>query len=160
MKSDAAWRGGVVLAAVQVAPEDEAHEDVRTAVVKSAREIATQLGFELQIVTVDPQRAGWFDRAAFAARCQVPHQHLHVKRGNAITAISELVTELAADLLVLGTVAREDAKAGRVGNTAEKLAVHGARPTCWQCRRRVAPTPPRSDAAATRRRVRAAGGEN
>jgi universal stress protein E len=122
VKTHSAWRGGTVLAAVQVAPEDEAHENVRDAVLKSARDIAAQLGFELHIVTVDPQRVGWFDRTGFAQRCHVPHQRVHVKRGNPVEAISELAAELAADLVVLGTVARQDQNAARVGSTAEKLA--------------------------------------
>jgi nucleotide-binding universal stress UspA family protein len=122
VKTHAPWGGGTVLAAAQVAPEDEAHENVRDAVLKSARAIAVQLGFELHVVTVDPQSTGWFDRTGFAARCQVPHQHVHVKRGNPVEAICELTQELAADLVVLGTVARQDAKAARVGQTAEKLA--------------------------------------
>ena len=45
-----------------------------------------------------------------------------MKRGNPVEAICELTQELAADLVVLGTVARQDANAARVGQTAEKLA--------------------------------------
>lgn len=121
VKTQKPWAGGTVLAAVQVATEDEAHENVRDSVLKSARRMADGLGFELHVVTVDPQRSGWFERGAFAARCEVPDQRVHVKRGNPVTAIAELAKELAADLVVLGTVARQDAKAARVGNTAERL---------------------------------------
>ena len=121
VKTQGPWTGGTVLAAVQVAPEDEAHENVRDAVLKNARRMADRLGFELHVVTVDPQSSGWFERGAFAARCEVPNNRVHVKRGNPVTAISELAHELAADLVVLGTVARQDANAARVGNTAERL---------------------------------------
>lgn len=121
VKTHATWQGGNVLAAVQVAADDEAHASVRDAVIERAHDVARMLGAALHVVTVDPQRTGWFDRRGLAERCRVPHDRVHVERGDPADAIAALAATLSADVVVLGTVAREDAAAARIGRTAERL---------------------------------------
>jgi universal stress protein E len=121
VKAHARPQAAHVLAAVQVAADDDAHASVRDAVIERAHGVAQSLGAALHVVTVDPQRTGWFDRRAFAERCRVPHDRVHVERGDPVDAIVALAAALPADVVVLGTVAREDAARARIGRTAERL---------------------------------------
>jgi universal stress protein E len=51
----------------------------------------------------------------------ITSQHVHLPKGDAVHAIPELVKELAADLLVMGTVCRTGIPGFIIGNTAEQV---------------------------------------
>lgn len=55
------------------------------------------------------------------AKTGIPSEHVHLPKGDAVHAIPELVKELGADLLVMGTVCRTGIPGFIMGNTAEQV---------------------------------------
>jgi len=56
--------------------------------------------------------------------CGVPLEHAHVGEGMAAEVIAETAEELDADLVIVGTVARDGLKGAVIGNTSERLLDH------------------------------------
>ena len=135
-----------VLAAIDLDAEDEGHHKLNREILELAFRIAQIEKTELYIVSAwgiwmeGPLRKKAGDSAVDrmismqelkirraldelmrAPMSQDQSVHIHLKRGNSAEVIREVVDEVAADLLVMGTVCRTGVSGFLVGNTAETI---------------------------------------
>ncbi len=133
-KSDDDWINGRILAAVAMNNRDPEHEILNNTIVTEAQRLARATGFELHLVSVHYERADIAnvlnilveEDASFedviAERFGVPPAHVHIKEDPyAKNAIIDTAREVAADVLVIGTIARKGLQGALLGNTAEKV---------------------------------------
>lgn len=127
------FTGKVILAALDLESTDEGHIGLNNAVIKHARNIATDTGLPLHVIVatsrtpdfshvlagVDPQPAG--DIATLAHAFAVEPENFHVVRGSAKNVITHQSVELNADMLVLGVSARSGIEGVMIGTTARKV---------------------------------------
>jgi nucleotide-binding universal stress UspA family protein len=146
LKESAHGDFGQVVAAIDVDASDKPHQDLNYAIAELSLEIARQDEAQLNLVTVwdDPmempfrQRAGDAEVDAaiqrheaeihkrIAALLGVPDLsaepvQVHIRRGSAARVIEQVVEEVRADLLVMGTVCRTGVAGFLIGNTAEAV---------------------------------------
>lgn len=147
----------VILCALDVF--DEAHADLNVALLKEGAALTAILGGDLHVVCTYPMFEPWVGELgamasypdlkrsieldiiqrvdAIAAKADVKFEMLHAEEGHATYAIGEVAEETEAELLLLGTHAREGVRGLLLGNTSERilhavatdvLTMHGASP--------------------------------
>lgn len=146
LKSDSHTGFHRVLAAIDTAAEDNAHQMLNQEILELAYSVAQQSESELHIVSAWDvwmekllrRRAGDAEVDQLASHqkakvqktlddlLQVPNAkaddiHVHLRRGAAATAIGSVANEINADLLVMGTVCRTGIAGFMIGNTAERV---------------------------------------
>jgi universal stress protein E len=141
VKADAWVASPVVLCALDVF--DDAHEDLNRALLLQARQLTDLLQGELDIVTGYPLFEPWVgelgalksydelrrnveaeirDRVQrLSARASVGYRRLIADEGHAVQVIGRLVTDDAAQLVVIGTHARSGIQGILLGNTSERV---------------------------------------
>lgn len=151
VRPDAPVRFDRVLAAIEPAPNDVAHEVMNKKVMELAVSTAEYEGGELHVVhswslfatnkiksRLGPgefeliERKAEAEVAAALDNFLLPYGISHVSSGvhlvrdeaKAATAIAGLAKQLDADLIVIGTVARSGVAGGTIGNTAEHVLDH------------------------------------
>ncbi|MEM9621587.1 MAG: universal stress protein [Pseudomonadota bacterium] len=125
---------------------DTEHRELNVRILESAKTMAAQLHATLHIVCVFPLVANWLDQVTSVSSyqhlkaeieadvinevtqlCQaqqVMNYELHAREGLAEIAIEQLVEAQQADLLIVGTNARQGISGFVLGNTAEKILSH------------------------------------
>lgn len=131
----------VILCAVDVF--DEAHDDLNGALLVDAAALAALLGGELHVVVAYPLFERWVgelgglrdyadlkldvereirDRVVdLAGHCGVSYRRLYADEGRADSVICALAEDLDAELVVVGTHARQGLRGVLLGNTSERL---------------------------------------
>jgi universal stress protein E len=131
----------VVLCALDVF--DDAHKALNVALLKEGDALAAILGGELHVVCSYPMFEPWVGELgavtsyedlrenierdiikrvdAIAAAASVKFKMLHAEEGHATHAIGAVAEETGAELLVLGTHAREGVRGLLLGNTSERI---------------------------------------
>ncbi|MBY6185514.1 universal stress protein UspE [Marinobacter hydrocarbonoclasticus] len=134
---------GKVLVAVNVAAEDEDHQNLNDEIIGHARKLAHAINGQIHLVNGYPGtpvniaiELPDFDAHAYNESLKAHHQlriselarkhdinekHCHVIEGLPEDVIPELAEELEAELVVLGTVGRTGFSAALIGNTAEHV---------------------------------------
>ncbi len=134
---------GQVLAAVDAAPESEKHEALNKAILDTASYLATELEFELHLVSAYPappvfvpvSRASTIlasyrsKMSAMVESCLrdlgeeygVLEEHLHAVEGPVDWVIPEISRRLVAEFVVMGNVSRESPSGLSIGSTAESI---------------------------------------
>ncbi|MCB1644835.1 MAG: universal stress protein [Pseudomonadales bacterium] len=121
-------RGKPVIAAVDVASRDEAHEELNRIVLEEARVFASVLGSEIHLVNAysiaavagtgavsdplayqisrDKHDEQLKEAIEFAGGYGIAPEAVHLREGAADLVVNEYATEVDAGVIVLGTVAR------------------------------------------------------
>ncbi len=139
-------RGKPVIAAVDVAAEDQVHQELNQIVLAQARQLAKMLGSTVYLVnafslsayagaspTTDPlaykvvflQHKNQLKAAQrIAKQYEITENQVYVREGAADRVINDYSRELDAGVIVLGTVARSGISGLFIGNTAESVMEH------------------------------------
>ncbi len=110
-----------VLAAVNIAAKDEAHIRLSDTVITSARDLAEQLGAELNAVNAYTESKNFIHPPDLAKRVGIARQQAHVGDADPEDLITAVATKIDAGLVVIGSVGRKGMAAAVVGNTAERI---------------------------------------
>ena len=135
-----------ILVAVDPVLVGDSHDTLNKVILELASSLATVEDAELHVVNVwrlvgESMMRGRFsvpkadvDRAVLQefgkhrdlvqdllVKNSITPEHVHLPKGDAVHAIPELVKELGADLLVMGTVCRTGIPGFIMGNTAEQV---------------------------------------
>jgi universal stress protein E len=133
VKDDAPWTNQRILAAINVDTADAEHDMLNNVIVTQAQRLASATQSDLHIVAAMDHTANMADvlglldeedhskESAIAERFGVNPDRVHIRDGRATEAILDVVNEINADVLVLGTVARHGLTGSLIGNTAEKV---------------------------------------
>lgn len=128
-----------VLAAVAIEEGDHRHDELNNLVISHARRICRMTGAELHVVTAlegNPNIAHLLDilideddekpstEQMINARFGIETDKIHLEYGPAKQVIVDTVKQTAAQLLVMGTVARAGISGAVLGNTCEKVLDH------------------------------------
>lgn len=138
----AAWPSdGMVVCALDLF--DDTHSDLNYAVLQRSADLARQLGSDLDIVYAYPLFEPWVGelgavksygeiKAAveedarrrvtrLTSTAEVSFRHLHLEEGQTAQVLARLVEDAVAQLLVVGTHAREGVRGVLLGNTSERI---------------------------------------
>lgn len=136
VKTDRAWTGGAILAAVDVGNPDGEHTALHDSIVRHGSWIADMAGGEMHVVTAQPSpslsaadpayqpastlEGRFLDQCkAFQTEFGLDDAHLHMTEGPADVQIPYIAHQLKAAVTVIGTVARTGVSGALIGNTAE-----------------------------------------
>ncbi len=118
------WKNRRILAAIDMATTDQTHQKLNNQIVRAAQEFTDAYGSDAHFVSAYQYRNHVPCRADMARVCGTPADHIHLVEGPAANAIAETAQEIEADLVIMGTVARDGIKGQVVGNTSEKMLDH------------------------------------
>ncbi|MBF7729661.1 universal stress protein [Pseudomonas sp. N040] len=138
VKSRQAWSGGKVLAAMDVAHQDELHKALQGNVIAAAAELCALFDYSLHVVSAHelvglPKTESITSlEEALARNCLeqlqwlqdeygLSENQLHIGEGPASTLIPQVARQLEVSMVVLGTVARRGLAGVLIGNTAETV---------------------------------------
>jgi len=111
----------VVLAALKVQSRDPRYEELNRKIAAWARRTADRYGAELQVVNAYRDQDDYPDRARLIELAGVPNDHVHVEDGAPEKVIERVAREVEADIVVIGTLARQGLSAVMRGNTSERV---------------------------------------
>jgi universal stress protein E len=136
-------KGNPVIAAVDLASQDDAHVELDLIVLNQARILADVLNSNIHLVHAyklavlpvgyaisDPmayqitkgRRDEQFNKAhKLAKTCYIPDKNVHLEEGAADQVVNRCASELHAGVIVVGTVARSGPSGLFIGNTAESV---------------------------------------
>lgn len=140
-----AWHSKpVVLAAIDALEDDQ--DKLNKAILTEASQLAKTLGGELDIVVAHPFVQPWigpntvpidFERVKreieadihktverLAADAPLTYRYLLIEEGSTAVAVGHQVDTTGAEVLVMGTVARDGIKGLVIGNTSETILYH------------------------------------
>lgn len=115
------WSGRRVLGAVNLGSHDLGHIKLNNQIISEAQRFAHGFGAEAHFAMAYPDQNRAPELAEVARICGVEPARVHLRHGNAAAVIRLLAEELAADLIIIGTVARSGLMGTVVGNTAERV---------------------------------------
>ena len=144
------WSTRRVLAAVNLAAEDEDHQKLNQKIIEAATSFSEVFDAEVHFVNsvrpetkehiehiVDDDDDLLFDlppamaqkgvahhkinEEYLMAQCNADKEHVHILESNPTDAIISMAEKLDVDLVVVGNAARKGIKGRVIGNTAEKL---------------------------------------
>ncbi|MGR5064917.1 universal stress protein UspE [Photobacterium sp. DNB22_13_2] len=142
MVKDHSWpENGKILASVNLAADDETHEQLNDSIVDEAKTVADLLGAEVNLVNAYPAtpvnitiELPEFDPASYTDAVRghhlksmkalrhkhsLPEEQTHVLEGLPEDIIPQVAADIDAELVILGTTGRTGLSAVFIGNTAE-----------------------------------------
>lgn len=136
VKTERSWKGGAVLAAVDVGNPDGEHTALHYAIISRGFEIAEMASGELHVITAHPApmlsaadpvyqmpnhvESRYREQClAFQTEFDIDDAHLHIAEGPADVLIPFTAHHLQAVLTVIRTVGRTGISGALIGNTAE-----------------------------------------
>lgn len=136
VKSERAWTGGKVLAAIDVGNQDAQHRLLHTSIIDHGHAIAGLAKGELHVISAHPspmlsaadpvyQLKETIEQRfresckAFQAEYGVSDDRLHIAEGPADVLIPFTEKQIDAVVTVIGTIARTGISGALIGNTAE-----------------------------------------
>lgn len=136
VKTDKPWRGGKILAAVDVGNSDEEHRTLHATIVNHGYEIAELADGSLHVLSAHPSpmlsaadptfqlketiEARYREACKrFQTEYEITDERLHIEEGPADALIPRVCHQLNAVVTIIGTVARTGFSGALMGNTAE-----------------------------------------
>lgn len=136
VKTEKPWRGGTILAAVDVGNSDGEHRTLHASIISHGYDIAGLAEGELHVISAHPApmlsaadptfqlketiEARYREQCrAFQAEYDIADSRLHIVEGPADVLIPQIAHQLQAAVTVIGTVARTGLSGALIGNTAE-----------------------------------------
>ena len=133
-KSKDTWMNNRILAALAIDRHDKEHERLNNTIIREAQRLSQATGFDLHLVAAHfdhPDLAVTFEEMHLssnstatekvAQRFGVPLANVHLANGTPHDVILDTAYLLKADLVIIGTTARQGLKGALMGNTAEKI---------------------------------------
>ena len=137
-KTERAWDGGLVLAAMDIDNHEGEHRDLQGSIIGHAADLAALIhgtlhavtaysgGFALAADPCAPKLDGkaaqcWEGVSWFQQEYDLRDHQLHLAEGPAKAVIPQYAHELEAAITVIGTVARKGLSGVLIGNTAEAV---------------------------------------
>jgi len=118
------WNQRRVLAAINPHSTDEAHIKLNHQIISFAQRFSTAYGSDAHFVTAYQDRNHTPEANALSDSCGASLDYIHIRQGKAADVISEVASEINADLIIIGTVGRDGIKGRVLGNTCEKVLDH------------------------------------
>lgn len=115
------WKNRKVLGAIKFDSTEAAHIKLNHAVISRTMAMAEGYGADAHFVAAFQDLNHAPDTAELAQTCGVDESHIHAVKGPASQVIRDTAEELDADLIIIGTVARDGIKGRVIGNTCERL---------------------------------------
>lgn len=131
------WINGRILAAIALDKPDTEHELLNNAIVTAAQQLSKASGSELHLVTSLPEETMLImgnrdteqdiendilqSTRAISENFGVPINQVHVRHTESEQAILEAASDVAADVVIIGSIARKGLRGALIGNTAEKV---------------------------------------
>ncbi|MGH8418845.1 MAG: universal stress protein [Pseudomonas sp.] len=136
VKTDRPWKGGAILAAVDVGNPDGEHRALHYSIIQHGYIIAEMAEGDLHVITAHPSpmlsaadpvyqlpsstEAKYREQCtAFQSEFNIDNAHLHIAEGPADVLIPFTAHHLQAVVTVIGTVGRTGISGALIGNTAE-----------------------------------------
>jgi len=110
-----------VVAAINTQAQDARYEALNEKVLTRGQWMAQRYGAEFHVVSAYPDSLHYPDRGHLVRKTGLDAERVHVKQGAPEDVISAVADELSADIVVIGTLAREGVLAAMRGNTSEKV---------------------------------------
>ena len=122
VKNDSTETGAKVLVALDMRREDDLHNRLNEQVLAYGRALVANIpGSSLHAVTAYPNPDNFVYPGDLAEKAGIESNCAHAIEGSPESVISEVAEEIAANIVIIGTAAREGIKAAVIGNTVEKI---------------------------------------
>jgi len=121
VRPDAQAQRKTVLAAINVQAQDPRYEALNEKVLSRGQWMAGRYGADFHVVNAYPDSLQYPDRGQLVRKVGLDSEFIHVKQGAPEDVISDMAKELNADVVVIGTLAREGVMGAMRGNTSEKV---------------------------------------
>jgi universal stress protein E len=110
-----------VLAAVNMQTDNPRYAELNEKILSYSNLLATKYGAEKHVVNGYGDGMEYPDRARLLRETDTKQENLHLKQGAPKSIISEVATEINADVVVIGTLARRGVMAAMKGNKSESI---------------------------------------
>ncbi|WP_299734330.1 universal stress protein [uncultured Endozoicomonas sp.] len=136
VQTEGTWQNGAMVASINADPRDYYHSILNQAILQYANDFANGFSATLHLASAHPtvmmaiqdHGDGKVDKdhhmrqsKEYADEYGLEEKNLHVRPGPTESMVPELIEEIDAKLLILGTHARKGISAIAIGNTAEQL---------------------------------------
>ncbi len=112
----------VVLAAVNFQTSRSKQKQLNDNILAVGQQIAENYGAEFHVTNAYRESINYPDRGKLANTTGLPANRIHVVQGYTSDAISEVVSKIGADILIMGSLGQNGRKSTlRRGNTAERV---------------------------------------
>ena len=124
VKNFRSWKGRRVLGTIKGNSIDATHDALNQSIVDLTQRMVNTYGSEAHFACALSNENDRIDAAMLATLYDVDPTCIHLDNGNAADVILETSKRLEADLVIVGTVAREGIIGRVIGNTSEKILDH------------------------------------
>ncbi|WP_339669098.1 universal stress protein [Dasania marina] len=121
VRSGASGRRESILAAVNMQATDEDHKILNSRILAAGRLMAQQYRAEFHVVNAYQDSMRYPDRGLLVRAAEVDTANVHVKKGAPESVIAETAAALGADVVVIGTMARQGVMDSIRGHTSERV---------------------------------------
>jgi len=122
VKRDDLSESGKILAALNIAAEDAAHQALNDEIIETAKmALAARSDMELHAVNAYRGSDHFVHPPDLARKVGIERANAHSIDGSPETAIAECAKAIDAELVIMGTVARRGVSGAVLGNTAERV---------------------------------------
>jgi universal stress protein E len=122
VKNESIGAGAKVLVALDMRREDDLHNKLNEQVLAYGRALVANIpGSSLHAVTAYPNSDNFVYPGDLAVKAGIQSNCAHAIEGSPESVISEVARDIAANIVIIGTAAREGIKAAVIGNTVEKI---------------------------------------
>ena len=143
VKSAKPWANNRILASIDATSHDEGHKLINENILDFAEHLADHFSTDLHLVNSYPMVALAFAMVPevtapddiqkyiteqhkveceyYANKYSINDDHIHITEGDPDDVVELMAKEIEADLVVIGTVAREGLSGVLLGNTAERI---------------------------------------
>ena len=110
-----------ILSAVNMQTDNPRYVEFNEKILNYSELLATKYGAEKHVVNGYEDGMEYPDRAKLLRDTNTKQENLHIKQGGPRAIISEVATEIEADIVVIGTLARSGIMAAMRGNKSERI---------------------------------------
>lgn len=143
VKSAKPWKNNRILASIDATSHNEGHRLINENILDFSEHLADHLATDLHMVNAYPMVALAFamvpevtapddvqeyitrqhrsECERYAHKYKINEDHIHIVEGDPEDVLEVMTEEIKADLVVIGSVAREGISGVLLGNTAEKI---------------------------------------
>lgn len=122
IKKDAIDGGAKVLVALDMARDDDLHNTLNERVLEYARAFTDGIpNSSLHAVNAYANPDNFVYASDLAEKSGIERTHAHAVEGAPEKVIPEVAEQIDADIVIIGTAARDGIKAAVIGNTAERI---------------------------------------
>lgn len=110
-----------ILAAVNMQTDNARYAELNEKILATSALLAEKFGAEKHVVNGYEDGMEYPDRAKLLRDTNTKQENIHVRQGGPRAIISEVATEIDADIVVIGTLARRGVMAAMRGNKSERI---------------------------------------